>query len=67
MERIKDIVFATNNAHKLEEVRQIVGERFRVLSLKEINCHDDIPETADTLEGNALIKARWIKERYGFD
>lgn len=53
MERIKDIVFATNNAHKLEEVRQIVGERFRVLSLKEINCHDDIPETADTLEGNA--------------
>lgn len=67
MERIKDIVFATNNAHKLEEVRQIVGERFCVLSLKEINCHDDIPETADTLEGNALIKARWIKERYGFD
>lgn len=67
MKRIKDIVFATNNAHKLEEVRQIVGERFRVLSLKEINCHDDIPETAETLEGNALIKARWIKERYGFD
>lgn len=67
MERIKDIVFATNNAHKLEEVRQIVGERFCVLSLKEINCHDDIPETAETLEGNALIKARWIKERYGFD
>lgn len=67
MERIKDIVFATNNGHKLEEVRQIVGDRFRVLSLKEINCHDDIPETADTLEGNALIKARWIKERYGFD
>lgn len=61
------IVFATNNAHKLQEVRDILGDRCRVLSLAEIDCHDDIPETADTLEGNAMIKARWVKERYGYD
>ena len=64
---MKQIVFATNNAHKLSEVRRIVGDRFEILSLAEIGCHDDIPETADTLEGNALIKARWVKERYGYD
>lgn len=62
-----EIVFATNNAHKLSEIRAILGEDFRILSLADIGCHDDIPETADTLEGNALIKARWVKERYGFD
>lgn len=64
---MKEIVFATNNAHKLSEVRRMVGHRFTVRSLGEIGCHDDIPETADTLEGNALIKARWVKERYGYD
>lgn len=63
----KEIVFATNNAHKLQEVRVIVGSDCRVLSLAEIGCHDDIPETADTIEGNALLKARWVKERYGYD
>lgn len=63
----KEIVFATNNAHKLHEVREIVGSDCRVLSLAEIGCHDDIPETADTIEGNALLKARWVKERYGYD
>ena len=63
----KEIVFATNNAHKLQEVREIVGSDCRVLSLAEIGCHDDIPETADTIEGNALLKARWVKERYGYD
>ena len=62
-----EIVFATNNAHKLSEIRAILGEDFRILSLADIGCHDDIPETADTLEGNALITARWVKERYGFD
>ena len=62
-----EIVFATNNAHKLSEIRAILGEDFRILSLADIGCHDDIPETADTLEGNALIKARWVKERYSFD
>ena len=63
----KEIVFATNNANKLQEVREIVGSDCRVLSLAEIGCHDDIPETADTIEGNALLKARWVKERYGYD
>lgn len=61
------IVFATNNPHKLAEIRQIMGGRLQVLSLADIDCHDDIPETADTLEGNALCKARWVKERYGYD
>lgn len=61
------IVFATNNAHKLSEIRAILGRQMDILSLADIGCHDDIPETADTLEGNALIKARWVKERYGFD
>ena len=61
------IVFATNNAHKLEEARALARGFFEILSLNDIGCHDDIPETADTLEGNALIKARWVKERYGYD
>ena len=61
------IVFATNNVHKLSEIRAILGRQMEILSLADIDCHDDIPETADTLEGNALIKARWVKERYGFD
>lgn len=64
---MKDIVFATNNAHKLRELREIAGDKFNILSLDDIDCHDDIPETADTLEGNALIKARYIKENYGYD
>ena len=61
------LVFATNNKHKLQEVRDIVGDRVEVLSLSDINCNDDIPETADTLQGNALIKARYIYEKYGVD
>lgn len=63
----QQLVFATNNEHKLTEIRAIVGSSMRILSLSEIGCHDDIPETADTLEGNALIKARWVKEKYGYD
>lgn len=59
------IVFATNNQHKLSEIRSILGEKFDILSLADIGCHDDIPETADTLEGNALQKAQYIVERYG--
>lgn len=64
---MKELVFATNNAHKLSEVRRMTEGRFIIRSLAEIGCHDDIPETADTLEGNALIKARWVKEHYGYD
>ena len=61
------LVFATNNRHKLDEVRAIVGDRVEVLSLNDIGCHDDIPETADTLQGNALIEARYIHEKFGVD
>ncbi len=64
---MKKIVFATNNSHKLEELRRLTKGKIEILSLSDINCHDNIPETADTLEGNALIKARWVKERYGYD
>lgn len=67
MKKVKKLVFATNNQHKLEEARQIISNDFEIISLAEIGCHDDIPETADTLEGNALQKARWINERYGYD
>lgn len=63
----RDIVFATNNKHKLEEIRKIAGKKWNILSLADIGCHDDIPETADTLHGNAEIKARWVKEKYGYD
>lgn len=61
------LVFATNNKHKLEEVKAILGNKIEILSLNDIDCHDDIPETADTLEGNALIKARYIYEKFGVD
>jgi XTP/dITP diphosphohydrolase len=61
------IVFATNNQHKLSEVRAIVSSQYEILSLSEIGCYDEIPETADTLDGNALLKARWVKDKYGFD
>lgn len=67
MNSAREIIMATNNSHKLEEVRQILGEAFTVKSLSDIGCHEDIPETADTLEGNALQKARYIHEHYGVD
>lgn len=63
----KKFVFATNNAHKLEEVTAILGDKIELLSMKDIHCHADIPETADTLEGNALLKARYIFENYNMD
>ena len=64
---MKKIVFATNNQHKLDEVKKITEGLTEIVSLSEINCFDDIPETADTLEGNALQKARYVKEKFGFD
>ena len=64
---MKKIVFATNNAHKLQELRQMIGERYEVLGLADIGCHEDIPETADFIEGNAQMKARYVKEHYGYD
>lgn len=63
----KKLVFATNNSHKLQEVSKILGDNLELVNLHDINCQEDIPETADTLEGNALLKALYIKEHYGFD
>lgn len=61
------LVFATNNLHKLDEVRKITVGRAEIASLRDINCHDDIPETGSTLEENALQKARYIKDKFGLD
>jgi XTP/dITP diphosphohydrolase len=65
--QMKKVIFATNNAHKLDEVRKITAGLIQLVSLKEIGCNEDIPETSETLEGNALQKARFIHERYGCD
>ena len=62
---MKRLVFATNNQHKLEEAREILGGEVELVSLSDIGCHEDIPETAPTLEGNAFQKARYIHEHYG--
>ena len=61
------LVFATNNAHKLEEVRAILEPEITIISLNDLDCHDDIPEIADTLEGNALLKATYIHNKFGLD
>ena len=61
------IVFATNNENKLREAKQILGKRFEVLSLKEIKCFEELPETHITLEENSIEKARYIHEHYGYD
>ena len=61
------IVFATNNAHKLEEVAAMLGDNYEVLSLREIGCSADIPETEETFAGNALQKAQYVKKHYGYD
>ena len=70
----KQIVFATNNKHKIEEVKSLLSslkdglsDKYEILSLSDINCNEDIPETADTFEGNAKQKAYYVKEHYGYD
>ena len=62
---MKKIVFATHNAHKLEEVRMILKDKFNVVGLSDLGCFEEIPETAETLEENALAKARFVFEKYG--
>ncbi|MDR2804110.1 MAG: non-canonical purine NTP diphosphatase [Dysgonamonadaceae bacterium] len=57
------LIFATNNPHKLDEVCAILGDRYRILSLDDVGCREEIPETAATLEGNAVLKARFVGER----
>ena len=61
------IVFATNNQHKIDEIKKISKGQLEILSLSDINCHEDIPETGNTLKENALIKAKFVKEKFGFD
>lgn len=63
----RKLVFATNNAHKLEEMTAILGDRVELLNLRDIHCEADIPETADTLEGNARMKAQYIRAHFGLD
>ena len=64
---MKKIVFATNNAHKLQELRQMLGDTYEILGLADIGCHEDIPETGHFIEENAQMKARFVKEHYGYD
>ena len=58
----RKLIFVTNNPHKLEEIRKIVGERIKIYSLKDINCFEEIPETADTIRDNAIMKAQYVAE-----
>jgi XTP/dITP diphosphohydrolase len=64
---MRKIIFATNNKHKLEEVKAILKNDFEIISLSEIGCNEEIPETADTLEGNATLKAKFVFEKYRLD
>ena len=64
---MKELVFVTNNMHKLEEIRQILGNRYAIRSLRDIGFNEDIEETAPDLAGNALLKARHIHDRFGCD
>ncbi|MCL2598230.1 MAG: non-canonical purine NTP diphosphatase [Paludibacter sp.] len=62
---MEQLIFSTNNEHKLHEARAILGSKFKILSLSELGCFEDIAETSDTLEGNALLKARFVAQKYG--
>ncbi len=62
---IQELIFATNNLHKLSEIQAIIGDDFAIKSLQQIGCTEDIPETAPTLEGNALIKAQYVFNKFG--
>jgi len=64
---MKELVFATNNLHKLKEISEIIGNEFRIISLADIGCTDEIPEDAETLEGNAAFKAWYVYHNYGRD
>ena len=59
------LVFASNNKNKIAEIQQQVGSQFQIVSLEDIGCFVDIPETAETIEGNAILKANYITENYG--
>lgn len=61
------LVFATNNKNKIKEIKHLIGNSIELLNLKDIGCLEDIPETADTIEGNAIQKAQYIYKKYGFN
>ena len=61
------LVFASNNKNKIQEIQALVPNIIQIVSLEEIGCIEDIPETADTIEGNAILKANYVTEKYGFD
>lgn len=61
------IVFATNNPNKIKEIQLVLPDTIEILSLREIGCNEELPENQDTLEGNALEKAKYVKEKYGYD
>ena len=61
------LVFASNNKNKIQEIQALVPNSIQILSLEEIGCTEDIPETADTIEGNAILKANYVTEKYGYD
>jgi XTP/dITP diphosphohydrolase len=61
------IVFASNNENKIKEIQQLLPDYIQIVSLKAIGCHEEIPETADSIEGNAILKANYVTERYGYD
>jgi XTP/dITP diphosphohydrolase len=64
---MKKLVMATANPNKIKEIQKKIGNIYQFLSLKEIGCEEDIPETSDTIEGNALQKARYVFDKYGYD
>ncbi len=61
------LVFASNNKNKIKEIQLLVSDTIQILSLEEIGCTEDIPETADTIEGNAILKANYVTEKFGFN
>lgn len=61
------LVFASNNRHKIKEIQNLVPDSIKILSLEDIGCFEEIEETADTIEGNAILKANYVTEKYGYD
>ena len=61
------LVFASNNKNKIQEIQALVPSTIQIVSLEEIGCTEDIPETADTIEGNAILKANYVSKKYGYD
>jgi XTP/dITP diphosphohydrolase len=61
------LVFASNNKNKIKEIQQILPQSITILSLEDIGCHEEIPETSNTIEGNAILKANYVTQKYGYN